>query len=128
MMAEQKTISRMKPWSRTIMGQPYSKANSRQQVFRKGKLISIKSKNALRYVEDFHKQCPYLDPMFEEDVSIEIDIYYASRRPDLDESLILDCLQGKVIKNDRQIRRKFVRGFVDRDRPRAEIRIEPLDH
>ncbi len=58
---------------------------------------------------------------------MDIDIYYQSRRSDLDESIIMDALQGKVYVNDRQVRSKFVRGFIDKDNPRAIIKITPLE-
>jgi len=112
-------------WSRTIYGSPQSKANSRQQVRIKDRIVFIKSQAALAYLSDFLKQCPTLDPMYECDIEIMVDIYYSSRRPDLDESLIMDALQGKVYRNDRQIRRKIVTGHVDKDNPRAELYIRP---
>jgi Holliday junction resolvase RusA-like endonuclease len=64
--------------------------------------------------------------MFTGDVHVELEIFYASRRPDLDESLILDALQGRVYRNDRQVRKKTVTGWVDTERPRTVIRISPL--
>lgn len=53
-------------------------------------------------------------------------LYYASRRPDLDESLVMDCLQGVVYKNDRQIKVKHIYWGLDKANPRCEIIIEPL--
>jgi len=53
-------------------------------------------------------------------------IYYASRRPDLDESLILDLLQGLVYLNDRQVKERHVFWGLDPDRPRAEMIIEQI--
>lgn len=124
---KQTIISRETVWERVIYGQPYSKANSRQHATINGRTVFIKSKDALRYLKDFQRQCPTLDPMFEQDVQVEINIYYASRRPDLDESLILDALQGKAYRNDRQVKRKVIEWGLDRENPRAEIRITPLD-
>lgn len=98
---------RLIPWERTILGNPQSKANSRRIVMIQGKTRSIKSSAAIAYANDFAKQCPVLDPMFETDICVELMIYYASRRSDLDESLILDCLQGKVISNDRLVKKKL---------------------
>ena len=66
--------------------------------------------------------------MFEEDVSIAIKIYYRSRRPDLDESLILDLLQGKVFKNDRSIKAKYVEHGLDKEHPHSVIVISSLDN
>ena len=112
----------------TIYGEPVSKANSRRLVKSKlGKPLFIKSQKALDYVKGFAKQCPRLDPLVTEDVQVDCTIFYASRRPDLDESLILDCLQGIVYKNDRQVKRKVVTwGGVDKQNPRAVIRVETI--
>ena len=65
--------------------------------------------------------------MFEEDLSIAIKIYYKTRRPDLDESLILDLLQGKVFKNDRSIKSKFVEHGLYKEHPHSVIVISSLD-
>ena len=50
-------------------------------------------------------------------------IYYASRRPDLDESLILDCMQNYVYYNDRQVKEKHIYWGLDKERPRTIIRV-----
>ncbi len=118
-----KNKGRTAPWRITILGQPYSKANSRKLVLIKGMPRSIKSDNARRYREDFLKQCPVLDPLFEEDVCVEMTIYYASRKPDLDESLILDCLQDRAYRNDRQVKHKHIHWGLDPDNPRTELRV-----
>ena len=112
----------------TIHGEPCSKANSRRIVRAKnGGSMVIKSKKALDYVKSFDKQCPSLDELIEKDVAVTSTIFYASRRPDLDESLILDCLQGKVYKNDRSVKEKHIYwGGVDKEDPRAEISVRYL--
>ena len=110
----------------TILGEPSSKANSRRLVFLGGKPRFIKSKKALKYSRDFDLQCPVRKKMFEEDLSIAIKIYYRSRRPDLDESLILDLLQGKVFKNDRSIKAKYVEHGLDKEHPHSVIVISSL--
>jgi Holliday junction resolvase RusA-like endonuclease len=114
--------------SMTILGEPCSKANSRRLVTSKtGRPLFIKSQKALDYVKSFEKQCRKLDPLLLEDVAVTIKIYYASRRPDLDESLILDCMQGLVYKNDRQVKVKHVYwGGVDKESPRSEIIVQNL--
>lgn len=111
-----------------VIGEPCSKANSRRLVKSKsGRPLFIKSKKALDYVKSFSQQCPQLDEPFTEDVAVDIKIFYASRRPDLDESLILDCLQGLVYKNDRQVKEKHIYwGGVDKENPRAEIHVRHL--
>ena len=83
-------------YSGIIYGEPASKANSRQIVMFGKRPAIIKSKKARDYVKTFEKQCPTLDTLVTEDLGVEITIYYASRRPDLDESVILGCMQGYI--------------------------------
>ncbi len=111
----------------TILGEPASKANSRRMVLIRGKPRLIKSKKALDYCKGFADQCPVLDTLIESDVAVTLDIYYASRRPDLDESVILDELQGRVYKNDRQVKEKHVFWHLDRDNPRSDIRVKVME-
>lgn len=108
----------------TIYGEPASKANSRQIVTIKGRPAVIKSKKARSYVDTFGLQCPKLTELLTGDLVVSITIYYATRRPDLDESVILDAMQGFIYANDRQVREKHVFWQLDRDNPRATIRVE----
>lgn len=118
--------TRTEPWEKVILGQPYSKANSRRLVTIKGKPAMIKSRDALLYCDGFRLQCRQLQPMFRKDVAVEATIFYQSRRSDLDESLILDLLQGRVYENDRQVRRKIINWGLDKDNPRVELKVYPL--
>jgi len=111
----------------TVFGEPASKSNSRRLVTIKGRPAFIKSAKAIKYLKLFNEQCPDLDEKFEEDVRVDIMIYYASRRPDLDESVILDAMQGKVYKNDRQVKVKHIRWGLDRGNPRAVIRVSSVE-
>jgi hypothetical protein len=108
-------------WEGTVLGEPASKANQRRFVNFGGKPRFIKSKKALSYGDSFKLQVPALDPMLEGDLFFGAKIYYASRRPDLDESLILDLLQERIYANDRQVKCRFVMWGLDRDNPRAEM-------
>ena len=110
----------------TIQGAPASKSNSRRLVTIKGRPAFIKSKKALNYAKDFAMQCPVLNPMMEGYLEVEMTVYYATRRPDLDESVILDCMQNKIYKNDRQVKSKIVRWGLSRSNPRTEIEVRPL--
>lgn len=110
----------------TVLGEPASKANSRQLVTIRGKPAFIKSKKARNYEKTFAPQCPVLDPIIESNVSVTLTIHYASRRPDLDEAVILDCMQGKIYKNDRQVKEKHVFWGLDRENPRSEIKVEVI--
>ena len=121
----------------TVFGEPASKANSRKLVTIRGKPAFIKSEKARNYENIFAPQCPQLDPIIEDDVRVYIKIFYASRRPDLDESVILDCMQSvtakyphskeryvirnNIYKNDRQVKEKHIVWALDKENPRAEI-------
>tara|TARA_R110000737_G_scaffold44799_1_gene65053 strand:- start:1834 stop:2286 length:453 start_codon:yes stop_codon:yes gene_type:complete len=117
----------MNPYTLTIHGEPASKSNSRQLVLIKGRMVPIKSKKALSYMRTFDQQCPILDPLMDEDLAIAMRIYYKTRRPDLDESLILDLLQGRIYKNDRAIKLKYVEHGLSKDDPRVVMAIGPLN-
>ena len=122
----------------TIYGEPASKANSRQLVTRGGRPMLIKSKKALDYERTALFQIPpEAKQMLVGALIANITIYYASERPDLDESIILDVLQAKfetsglrkictrkgVYLNDRQVRERHVYHEIDRANPRAVIEI-----
>lgn len=116
-------------FEQTIQGEPASKANSRRWVKIKGQSRFIKSKKALDYSAEFTAQAQPLTEMLDADgysLCAEITIHYASRRPDLDESLILDLLQGVAYKNDRAVKRKVIEWRLDREKPRAHIVISQL--
>jgi hypothetical protein len=109
-----------------VLGEPASKANSRKVVLIRGSTRVIKSDKARAYAAAFLMQCRPLKTLLEGDLSISIKIYYASRRPDLDESLILDLLQGVVYTNDRQVKVKHIFWGLDKDCPRAEIEVKKI--
>ena len=110
-----------------VYGEPASKANSRRLITVGGKPRFIKSSKALGYAEDFKRQVPRVEPMLEGELRVDMWIYYASQRPDLDESLILDLLQEKIYLNDRQVRERHVHHFIDKNNPRVEILVQPRD-
>jgi Holliday junction resolvase RusA-like endonuclease len=111
----------------TVRGEPASKANSRRLVMMGGKPRFIKSKKALGYSSGFNTQVGCRKELIEDDVCIAIKIFYKSRRPDLDESLILDLLEDKVYKNDRQVKLKHIEWGLDKENPRAIIVVGPRD-
>ena len=86
----------------------------------------IKSAKALNYADTFIAQCPVLDNIIEIDVVVEIEIFYASRRPDLDASLILDLMQGRIYKNDRLVKQQHLYWNLDIKEPRCIIRVSPM--
>ena len=128
----------------TIIGQPCSKSN-RSQIVRLGNRSSIgKSAEAKRYIRDALRQIPpAARQRLAVPVRMTIRIWYASERPDLDESQILDVLQDQwkrdkatgervlvqagVYRDDRLVRERHTYHGIDRANPRAEIEIEPLE-
>ncbi len=109
-----------------LHGEPASKANSRRLVTIRGQARLIKSQKALDYVAAVKRTYPPLVPLLEGDLRMVADVYYASRRPDLDVSLILDALEGIAYRNDRQVREMHLYHHLDRENPRAEITIEEM--
>jgi Holliday junction resolvase RusA-like endonuclease len=110
----------------TIYGECVSKSNSRRLVTIHGRPAFIKSKKALQYVTDVAKQVHAPLRMLEGRLKFSATLYYASERPDLDASVLLDSLQGRLYMNDRQVRELHLVHAIDRKNPRAEVEIEEL--
>lgn len=124
-----------------IMGEPASKANSREigtigakkydvitgknedgtpKIERMrvgGRIMNRKSDKALKYEADALKQIPWSKRLrIEGPVRVTIKIYYASERPDLDEAVILDVLQDRYKKVDGELRMLVQHGVYRNDR------------
>lgn len=117
-------------WHGSIQAEPASKANSRRLVpYQKGgktRLRSIKSEKGLLFLDAAGKCITPPEKPIEGEVMMVATLYYATRRPDLDESLVMDALEKcGVVKNDRQIREKHIYHALDKENPRAEIEIWP---
>ena len=110
-----------------IFGEPASKANSRRVVKFGNMSRLIKSQKALNYSDAFRQQCQPLAVLMTGDLRVTLHIFYASRRPDLDESLILDLMQGLVYENDRQVKERHAYWGLDPENPRAEILVEKIE-
>ena len=138
----------------TILGEPASKANSREIVTHRTyddigrsrmQRRVRKSDKALAYQRAAIRQIPVQCRVrLDGPVRVTLRIFFASERPDLDESLVLDVLQDRwasvtvngvrrpeliwpgVYRNDRQVREKHVYHGIDRTNPRAEIVVEAL--
>ena len=119
-------VTQLQVLSQIIFGEPASKANSRRVVHYGGMSRLIKSKKALSYSDVFRQQCKPLATLMTGDLRITLHIYYASRRPDLDESLILDLMQGLIYENDRQVKERHCYWGLDPDNPRTEMIIEKI--
>jgi len=116
----------------TILGQLPRKSNSRRIVPVKGtnRHRSIKSQQALDYEDDFNKQLVARQRQnLEGDLEITGTIYYQSKRSDLSEELLFDCLErADVISNDRMVVHKNIWKKIDRKNPRVEIEINQLEN
>lgn len=129
----------------TILGEPASKANSRRIATIAGHSSLIKSEKALNFERDALKQIPPVARVqLQGPLRVTLRIFYASYRPDLDESIVLDVLQDRfktvgkgdakkrvlvqkgVYLNDRQVHEKHVYHGIDRANPRTEVLIEAL--
>jgi Holliday junction resolvase RusA-like endonuclease len=136
----------------TIYGEPASKANSRKIVAIAGRPSVIKSEKARAFERDALRQIPpAARQRLDVPVRVTLRIFYATERPDLDESIVLDALQDRwskgkpaastpgmlqtprvlvqagVYTNDRRVREKHVFHFIDRKNPRVEIQVEPIN-
>jgi Holliday junction resolvase RusA-like endonuclease len=114
----------------TIAGEPASKANSRQIVMlgkgARRRPAVIKSAKARAYERTAALQIPKLPVLLQGPLAVTIRIWYASERPDLDASVILDVMQGRIYRNDRQCRDLHLLHGIDRANPRAEVTVQPL--
>jgi Holliday junction resolvase RusA-like endonuclease len=119
-------VTQLQVLSQIIFGEPASKANSRRVVHYGGMSRLIKSKKALSYSDVFKQECGKLPTLMTGDLRVTLHIFYASRRPDLDESLILDLMQGLIYENDRQVKERHCYWGLDPDNPRAEIIVEKI--
>lgn len=110
-----------------IYGNPPSKSNSY-------KIITINNHGSLgktealkRYERDFYLQCgAYRNKKIKNFFELHIDVYFSSKRPDLDNALksTLDCLQEcNAITNDRNCVKIVANKFIDRTKPRLEFTI-----
>jgi len=113
-----------------IKGNIPSKSNS-YRIIKLGKHASLtKTKKLKDYENSFYLQCKeYKNKNIEGEFRFECDVYYDSKRPDLDGSFkaVLDCLQKvKAFKNDNKCVEIFARKFKDKENPRIEFKIIPL--
>lgn len=119
-------------YSFVIDGQPYSKANSRRIVRFGGHTAVIKSKEALAYERSALKQLSVFKESGKETITnpvgVTMTIYYKSKRPDLDPSLVLDIMEkAGIYKNDRQVYGMHLIKKFDKENPRAEIDVCELE-
>ena len=113
----------------TIYGQVPSKSNGYKIITISGHSSLAKTKSLKDYERKFYLQCPLRGEEIAEPFAIDMDVYYNSNRPDLDNAfkIVLDCLQlCKAIKNDRYCFEIHARKLVDKVNPRLELSITKL--
>lgn len=115
----------------TIKGKAPSKANCYKIITTNGHGSLAKTSALKKYEEAFIWQAGKLrDLNIDEPFEFYIDVYYPSKRSDLDNvlKLQLDVLQRiKCIKNDNNCCLIHARKFIDKDNPRVEITIKTLE-
>lgn len=113
-----------------ITGNVPSKSNQ-YKVIRLGNRCGLgKQKQLLSYENSFKLQMlNYEYKLIESEFKFIIDVYYPSRRSDLDNSfkVTLDMLQKVgMIKNDNLCYEIQARKLLDKENPRIEFQIIPL--
>lgn len=118
----------------TIYGELASKANSRMAVqgrTKTGKSYTrfVKSKKALGWTEGALPQIKsqWRSKPIDKECGIECEVYYKTRRPDLDVSLLMDALEkAGVYTNDRLVHEIIAHKQYDKEEPRVEVTIYEL--
>lgn len=89
-----------------------------------------KSSELRKYEKDFMYQCVmYKNKNIQGPFRLEMTVYFANKRSDLDNSLkvVLDCLQEvKAFPNDSECEEIDIKKRVDPGNPRVEFAILPL--
>ena len=120
------------PWV-TIEGSVPSKSNCYRIVTVAGHASLAKTKALRDYERTFFLQAGPLRRLELQDLfELELKVYYPSMSHDLDNSLkvLLDCLQAKevrAIRNDNRCVRITAEKYIDKRRPRVEMRLRSLE-
>lgn len=121
----------MSEYKAIIKGNAPSKPNCMKIGYLAGHPKLVKTKALVSYEESFIWQSGKLrDLNINEPFEFYIDVYYPSKRSDLDNvlKLQLDVLQRiKCIKNDNNCCLIHARKFIDKENPRVEITIKTLE-
>lgn len=114
--------------TQTIKGNVPAKSNCYKIITLNGHGSLAKGKALKEYEESFMWQCAkYRNVGINTPFEIYIDVFYPSKRSDLDNSLkvVMDCLQKiGAITNDNNCCKIVAQKFIDKDCPRIEFKIE----
>lgn len=119
----------MAKYDEIIYGKVPSKSNSYKIITIGGHASLCKTKNLLDYERNFYMQCRCRGVNLKNPFKLDVDVFYCTNRPDLDNSfkIILDCLQScKVVENDRNCVQISARKFLDKKSPRIVFTIEEI--
>lgn len=134
----------------TARGEPVSLKNNKQlgsvKESSKGNRYReiVNSREVINYQKFFLPQIPWqAQAMLDVPVRVLIKIWYRTQRPDLDEAIILDLMQAQytrhpktqeklvvrrgVYTNDRLVRERHVYHGIDKQHPRVEIIVMPIE-
>lgn len=118
-------------YSGIVFGTPPSKSNSYRIISINNHASLTKTTAMKKYEESFLWQVGGIrDANIDEPFEFYVDVYFPSKRSDLDGMLkgFLDCLQkAKVIKNDNNCCLIHARKFIDKEKPRVEFKIVTLE-
>ena len=68
-----------------------------------------------------------MENLISTDVAVLLDVYYATRRPDLAAmDLLMDLLEDVAYLNDRQVKASQSLWNLDKLNPRVRIRVRPI--
>lgn len=109
-----------------VFGEPGSIKNQRRAVKFGNRLAFIKSAKSMAFTDSFRMQAPKLCELLTTPLSVDIDVWYASRRPDLDVAVVLDAMQGVIYANDRQVQEQHIYWNLDRANPRVVVTVRPI--
>jgi Holliday junction resolvase RusA-like endonuclease len=89
-------------------------------------IIPVPGSKARTFERQFKKQLPEACRQnLDCPVMVEMEIFYPSNLQDLDEAIVLDCMQRYgVIQNDRQVIAKWITKRIDPNRPRVYVKVD----
>jgi len=109
----------------TILGKVPSKSNQYRINCNGKRSYMYKAAELKKYEQSFIAQCDkYRNAQIQGYFTIYIDIYYPSKRADLDNALkvVLDCLQTvNAFPNDNKCAGISAARYVDKEQPRIEF-------
>lgn len=120
-----------------ILAEPASKANSRKLVtMKRGRgsarrkmptLIKSAKARTFMYIAQLAARAAYKGKPLEGRLRVAVTICYTSLLPDLDESVVLDAMQGIVYVNDRQIVERHCTRWHG-SRPWVQVTVEEINN